>query len=104
MVYLSNEMKTIVASPVFRKFTQVNWLDLYRETMARKLKVLSSIFHYFEENTKTLFLAIFNICGFLLTQMNKICWKTEFKRFCNDSTAISEKDCILAILFLQQGT
>ena len=38
MVYLSNEMKTIVASPVFRKFTQVNWLDLYRETMARKIE------------------------------------------------------------------
>ena len=30
--------------------------------------------------------------------------KSEFKRFCNDSTALSEKKLILAISFLQQGT
>ena len=29
---------------------------------------------------------------------------SEFKRFCNDSTALSEKKLILAISFLQQGT
>ena len=29
---------------------------------------------------------------------------SEFRRFCNDSTALSEKYLILAISFLQQGT
>ena len=29
---------------------------------------------------------------------------SEFGRFCNDSTALSEKNLILAISFLQQGT
>ena len=28
----------------------------------------------------------------------------EFRRFCKDSTALSEKNLILAISFLQQGT
>ena len=29
---------------------------------------------------------------------------SEFRRFCNDSIALSEKNLILAISFLQQGT
>ena len=29
---------------------------------------------------------------------------SEFRRFCNDSTALSEKNLILAISFLQSGT
>ena len=62
-------------------------------------------FSYFQKNAKNHKIWQFsNYVDFSCINEQDMFENSDFRRFCNDSTALSEKKLILAISFLQQGT